>query len=186
MRAPAPAMGGRSLLFAVLVGLGAVPFSMVAAPVIGWESACVAIVLVSAVLYLVVASPSWSRALPVAVLAALLSLLVGLLASTITEAVLGAALVVGLCRSGVLYRRAAARCLTVELGLLLVGLLFARLLASPSPLGAGLALWGFFLVQSLFFVVGGWEPRPVAGENGDAFDEAERRVMEVLRSAGGG
>jgi hypothetical protein len=61
-----------------------------------------------------------------------------------------------------------------------VGLLLARFLASPGLLGIALALWGFFLVQSVFFAIGGThERRPEAGAL-DPFDRAKRRMLEVL------
>lgn len=179
-------LGGRSLLFAFVAGLAAVPAILVGAPVAGWAAVCSAVALAAAVLYTAAVAPSWARALPAAALAALLALVVGLLASTVGEAAVGAALVVGVIRSGVLYRRRAARSLAIEIALLVAGLLFARFLAAPSALGAGLAIWGFFLVQSLFFVVSGWERRQSGDEGVDRFDEAERRVLDVLGSAGSG
>jgi len=48
----------------------------------------------------------------------------------------------------------AARASVIETALVGAGLVFARLLAGRSPVALVLALWGFFLVQSLWLLVG--------------------------------
>jgi hypothetical protein len=66
-----------------------------------------------------------------------------------------------------------------ELALLLGGLLFARFLAGPSLLSAALALWGFLLMQSFFFLVAGGRSQATA-RDGDPFEQAHRRALALL------
>lgn len=180
------ALAGRSLLFAVVAGLAVIPALMVGGSLVGRFWAWMAVCLGTAVLYVVTVAPSWARALPAGALATLFSIAVAGLATTPAELALGAALVVGVCRSGLLYRRRGMRSLAIEVGLLAIGLVFARSLAGSSPLTIGLGVWGFYLVQSLFFVIAGWETQQPAGTVEDPFDEAERRAMEILHSADSG
>jgi hypothetical protein len=81
-------------------------------------------------------------------------------------------------RSGFLHRTAPARAVAVEAGLLVGGLLFARFLAAGS-LATTLAVWGFFLVQGCWFLVGGIVTRD-DGRNPDPFEDACARATEVL------
>jgi hypothetical protein len=154
---------------------------MVAGPAFGGRAAWTFAALLLAVLYVVAMAPSWSRSLSVGAIAVALSALVATFASSLTEVALGAGLIIAVCRSGFLYRRRPARAMAIETALTLGGLLFARYLAGPSALATGLAVWGYFLVQSLFFAVSGWQPRAAATKGLDPFDEAERRALAVLR-----
>jgi hypothetical protein len=89
------------------------------------------------------------------------------------------AVVLGIARSGFLNRAAPARAVATEVVLLVGGLVFARFLAGGAT-GTALALWGFLLVQSCFFLVGGVEPRPADGRHPDPFEDACARATEVL------
>jgi hypothetical protein len=79
----------------------------------------------------------------------------------------------GVARSVLVHRTAAARTVVLEGALLTGGLAFARFLG-----GGALAVWGFFLVQSCFFLVGGVTER--APLRSDPFDEAWARAMDVM------
>lgn len=90
----------------------------------------------------------------------------------------GAALALAIARGAFLYPARPARALALELALGLGGLAFAHFLGAglPGPLGAALALWGYLLVQSTFFLVGGGrEPAR------DPFDDARDRLLALLR-----
>src|SRR5215470_7733969 len=96
-----------------------------------------------------------TRRLLVAGGAALLGCVVAAAAHSITELALGLGVVLATARSAALWRARTARAVVTEVGLVGGGLVFARMLAAPSVFGVMLAVWGFFLVQSLFFLVGG-------------------------------
>ena len=92
----------------------------------------------------------------------------------------GAALILGFARSASLRQSTGARTVVVETLLGLAGLGVARALAGPGPVAIGLALWGYFLVQSCWFLVSGWGPRRADRGAEDPFDRARRRILELL------
>lgn len=97
------------------------------------------------------------------------------------DAVLAASIVVlGVGRSGLLFRRSPARALAVEAVLLGSGLLLARLLAGPGPLGVGAAVWGFFLAQALYPAIGGVKPRSDRPAGLDPFEDARRQALAAM------
>jgi hypothetical protein len=53
-------------------------------------------------------------------------------------------------------------------------------LGTRSALGMLLPIWGFFLVQSFFFLVGGVDVRRAASVHPDPFEAARARAMEIL------
>jgi hypothetical protein len=81
---------------------------------------------------------------------------------------------------GAFHRAGPARAVAIEGVLLVGGLAFARFLATGSGQPTAFALWGFFLVQSWFFLVGGIEVRRADGRHPDAFEEAFARATEVI------
>lgn len=116
-------------------------------------------------------------------LAAALGAAVLALAGRPSEVAIGAALVLAVCRSGFLYRSRPLRALALEVALAGGGLALARFLATGGLAGAALALWGFFVVQSGFFLAGGVRPRRAQPE-GDPFDEARARLLVLLGEEG--
>jgi hypothetical protein len=96
------------------------------------------------------------------------------------ELALCLAALIGAVRSGLLYRARPLRAILTEVALALGGLLFARLLLGPSALAAMLAIWGYFLVQSLFFLIPG--ARPGRGDDPvpDPFERAHARALALL------
>lgn len=103
----------------------------------------------------------------------------GVVAGSSRELFLALTLGVSAVRSGVLYRRRPLRAVVIE-GIVAIGsLATARWLATPGLLGEALALWGWFVVQSFYFLLGGLtlrRPRP----EGDAFETARQRLEELL------
>jgi len=82
-------------------------------------------------------------------------------------------------RSGVLFRRGAARAAVVE-GVVCLGSLWAAgTLAGPGLVGSALALWGWFVVQSAALALGDLRRRRRPGP-GDPFDVARRNLEELL------
>ncbi|MGH7803632.1 MAG: hypothetical protein ACREQJ_04740, partial [Candidatus Binatia bacterium] len=109
-------------------------------------------------------------------------LAVAVLARSVAELAIGLGAILAVGRSAFLYRAPAARAAVVEALLIGGGLLFARWLAGPSPLGMVAALWGFFLVQSIYFLIGGVRGRPVTGRRRDPFEEAHARALALLEN----
>ncbi|MFQ5418502.1 MAG: hypothetical protein ACE5FL_15855, partial [Myxococcota bacterium] len=150
---------GRSLVFGASAAAGVVPFTLVAAPPLGWSSALAAYAVLCSAVYLVGLGPNVRRGATAALLAGALGSAAWGIAPSPRDAILAAALVLALCRSGLLYRARFARALALEgvLGVAALGL--AGQLLSGSTFSAVLAVWSFFLVQSAFFLVGGIEVR---------------------------
>jgi hypothetical protein len=121
-----------------------------------------------------------ARALGAALWALGFGAAIAFLARGPADVAIGVAIAIGLCRSGLLHARRPARALLLELVLIAGGLLAARALAAPGLVGVSLAIWGFFLVQSLGFLIGGREPQGDAPTGLDPFDAARNQALELL------
>lgn len=168
----------RSLAFAAVAALAAVPWQLAVAPVVGFERSLALFAFASAVAYVASIAPSPRRAWVAGGWTALAAALGALLVPP-PAAIPVAAALLAVGRSVLLFRRPAVRALVVEAVLLAGGLLFARALAGPSPLDLALAVWGFFLVQSLFGLAGGGGPRRETTE-GDPFERARQRAVALI------
>ena len=124
----------RSLFFAAVAAGGFPVFALFANPVLGRASALSLYLIGIAVLYVTGLTPRRSRRVAVVGIAAVLGFGVLLLAPSVGTTAAGAALIVGVCRSGVLYRSRRARALVAETCLLAGGLGLARFLAGPDTL----------------------------------------------------
>lgn len=169
-----------SLLFAALAALGSVPWMIAASPLAGSSWALGLYSLGAAAAYLAWIAPSWPRALASGAGAGLAAFAVAVLAPMPTGAVMGAAAILAAVRSGYLFRGAPARAFVVEGVLAGGGLVFARALAGSSFLSLGLAFWGFFLLQSIFFLIGGIAERPADEPRLDPFEAARRRALALM------
>ena len=171
-----------NLLFAAIAGLATVAYSLVAPPVFGFwgfSTAWLVWCLVLTVSYLVAIAPRLGRGLRIGFVAGAIGVGICVVAPGAGAALLGMAMLLGLMRSGFLFPRRLSRAVAVELGLGGVSGLLAGSLAGPSPLSLGIAVWGFFLAQSLFFVIGGikvWRPSVTE----DAFEKARREAVRVM------
>lgn len=170
-------LGG--LLFAALAGLGAIPWTLAVGPVVGGSWALGLYSLSLSGVYLAWIAPTWPRGLAALAVAAVFSLGIAISAPMPVGGVLGAALMVAVGRSGFLFTGKPLRSLVLESLLVGGGLVFARAFGS-SLLGLGLAFWGFFLVQSLFFLVGGTSERREEGPELDPFESARRRALMLM------
>lgn len=172
----------RSLVFAALAGLATVPYLLFAMPVVGPLRAMAMGSVLAVAVYVAAVSPNAQRALRYAVAALVLGGGLMLLAPPIVV-LFGSAMVLGLLRSGVVYRAKIGRAFLLETVVFLVAVGTARLLAGATVLSYGLAVWGFFLVQSAFFLFAGMHPRREATSDEDPFERARReatRLMEEL------
>lgn len=173
----------RALGFAALAALAVIPWQLVLGPRLGYHDAALFFALASASLYGVAIAPDPRRALVALAAGVPLvggALVLGLFLGSPRATLVAAGVALAVVRSGVLYRRGLARSLVAEAGLLFVGALAALLLGGPTTLGPALALWAFYLVQSLYFLVADGEPRREAGRSDDPFEEARGRLEELL------
>lgn len=115
-------------------------------------------------------------ALPISVLA----LGVWLASEHVAQVALGAALLVAVGRSVIVYRAPALRGLALESILIGAGLGLARGLLGPGVGSLALAVWGFFLVQSLYFWIPGIRTQDAVERDADPFERARRRLLRVL------
>jgi len=171
---------GRSLAFAALAGAAWPAFALATGPVIGTRAALSLYLVASAATYVAGLTPHRVHAIGAAIVAALLGAVFAAVARDPAVVALGAAIGVGVCRSGLLYRARAGRALATETCLLGGGLLLARFLAALGFLGVALALWGFLLVQSGFFLIGGVGERAGDARGIDRFESARRRALALL------
>jgi hypothetical protein len=170
----------RSLLFAAVAAAVFPIFALVADPVLGRASALSLYLVAVAAVYAAGLAPRRSRAVVAAGIASALGAGVLLLAPGIATVAAGAAAMVGVCRSGVLYRSRRARALVIETCLLAGGLGLARFLAGPDTAQMAFAIWGFFLVQSFFFLAGGIAERAETTAGLDPFEVARARAIALM------
>jgi hypothetical protein len=173
-----------SALFAAVAAAGWLPWVVLAGPFAGvWTARALYLVAVTAV-YIAGLSPPGSLRIALALAAGLVGGVLMLAAHTTAELAIGLAAILGVARSGFLYKAAPARALAIEVSLLAGGLLFARFLAAASLPSTALALWGFLLVQSLFFLVAGARVSAAGDGHPDPFEEAHRRAVILLERMG--
>jgi len=168
-----------TLVFAALAALGLPAAVLVLGPGLGGQTAVSLYVVASACLYLAGCAPRRRWGLAVAIPAAAAGGLILLVAPHPEQVALLSALMIAVCRSGFLYRSRPGRALLAELLLALAGLAVAHLLWGPGLIATALALWGYYLVQSVFFLIGGVQPRRPSPE-GDPFELARSRLLALL------
>ena len=171
---------GRSAAFAAVAALAWIPWLVVIGPVAGPATARTLYLIAVTAAYVGGLGERIARRLPVALLTAIAGCGLAVVGRDQTVLCLGLGVVLAVARSVFLYRSAPARAVMTEAALTGGGLLFARLLTARSPLGTVLPIWGFFLVQSCFFLVAGVRERRADGGHPDPFEAAHARAMEVL------
>ncbi len=181
---------GRSLLFAVLVA-GVYPIYLSFAGIlVGHKLAFAAYLLASAAIYLLGIARQPTSGIGAALVTTLVGALFLLYGASGVELSLVTCLLIGVFRSGLLQpgsRRGASgftRQFTRELVFIGGGLALASYMARSAAYPEAFAMWGFYLVQSGFFLLGGEAARDrvqqatTAGP--DAFARAVKRAREVL------
>src|SRR5262249_36214554 len=171
---------GRSAGFAAVAALAWIPWLVLTVPIVGPPAA--------RMVYLIVVTSAYVWGLdgpiPRRVGAALLTGAAGAAPAVAPRdpavlcLVLGAALAV--VRSVFLYPAVPARGVLTETALGGGGLLFACLLGPRSAFGAALPIWGFFLVQSCFFLFAGARAVRSRSDHPDPFEAAYAHAMEML------
>lgn len=115
-----------------------------------------------------------------AALGAFLSIGVLVMADGIEGIAIGLAVVIGVVRSGLDAETRTGRALCFEGVLGCAALIFASALSWPGWLGSAAALWGFSLVQSLYFLVPVSRRRASRDALGDPFERARERLLGLL------
>ncbi len=173
-----------SLVFAAVAGLAAVPYLLVALPAFGLIRTLAIGSIVSVAAYIVVASPSLVRGLRYGALTLVLGVGLYALAPKVVV-VFASAILLGIVRSGLLYRAKIARALAIEGMLFLVATSVAQLLAGSTVQSYGLAVWGFFLVESAFFLFEGASSRAGSGSAEDPFERARQEATRLMEEQPG-
>jgi hypothetical protein len=174
----------RSALFAAVAAAAWLPWALVVVPVLGvWHARALYLILATAA-YVAGLSTRRARAVPIAALILMLGGGIAIVATSTTALAVGLAVLLGGARSGVLYRASPVRAVATEALLVVAGLLFARFLGGFGLVATALAIWGFLLVQSVFFLVGGVRLRPIVERGADPFEEAHKRALVLLDRTG--
>ena len=169
----------RTLLFGALAAVGVPAAGVLLAPVLGLPLTLSLYVLGLPIAYLAWIAGSLRRGVLAGGLAAAGTLVLLLFLPGPTLAAVGAALTVAAVRSGFLFRAPQPRLLVLEAVLLVTGLAVADALAGPGLIGSALTVWGYFLVQSLYFLLA--RPRVRAARSaGDPFERARERLERLL------
>jgi hypothetical protein len=171
---------GRSAAFAAAIALGWIAWFVIAAPVIGVGAARSLYLVAATALYTGALAASPPRRASTTVVVGALGLVLAAVAAGGPELALGLAILLGTARGAFLHRTTPARAVAIEAVLVIGGLAFARFLATGAAQPTALALWGFLLVQSCFFLVGGIAVRRGDGRHPDPFEEAVARATEVI------
>ncbi len=171
---------GRSAVFAAVAGCGVMPWLFVAAPLLGVRGALSVYLVAATAAYVTGMAPSLRRGFGAGIFIMMLGGPFAALAHALPELALGLAVLLAVARTGLVYRTRSPRAVAVEIGLVAAGLLFARFLAGSSLISVMLALWGFFLVQSVFFLLGGRGGRDASAARADPFVAACERANALL------
>ena len=172
----------RSATFAAVAAGGWVPWALLVGPILGLWNALTLYLVGLLTCYVAGLSPQARRR--VAAVTAVVALGLACAAGTIVELCIGLAVLLGIARSGFLFRAAPTRAVLTETVLLVGGLLFARFLGGPSLASTMLAIWGFLLVQSVFLLVAGRRERRCSERHGDGFEEVYRLATTLLDRTG--
>ena len=174
---------GRGIVFAAVAAGTWCPWYVLMSPVLGARTALALFLIATATIYVAGIGATRRASLTAAAAVAFCSVVLLTIAHTTAELALGLAVLVAAARSGFLHQSRPARALALEATLITGGLVFARFLATPTPVGVMLAIWGFLLVQSLYFTVGGIRTATMRPRR-DPFDEAHERAVVLLQRTG--
>ena len=169
-----------SLLFGGVVAVAVVSAQSLFAPIFG-SGDVLALYLVSVlVAYTGLLGRDLRRGLRNGCVSLLGSVLVLAMANGTEGIAIGLTILLALVRSGMDSETRTPRGLMVEAVLGLGALAFASSLTGPGWLGSASALWGFALVQSLYFLAPGLRSASVGDGVGDPFERARERLLVLL------
>ncbi len=93
-------------------------------------------------------------------------------------------LLIALMRSGVAIPVWTPRRILLESAIAGVSLTWVHALLSPRPLAMGMAVWGYFLIQSAHPLCRDWVERRRGRRGVDPFDRARARLLSILDEGG--
>ncbi len=174
----------RTLAFALLAASAWLAIWVVLGPVLGTTHALGLFLIGLVALYVAGIAPSWRRGLAVALPASGACLAFWLLTRSVSELAVFTAIAIAVARSGFLYRSRFGRGLAIELLLGSVGLGLVALLVGSGVVGIACSIWGYFLVQSVFFLIAGVRLRSTESQGVDPFDQARQALLLLLERDG--
>jgi hypothetical protein len=167
---------GRSLAFAALAAAGLPVAVAFAGGLFGGEGAARLYVVAAAVLYSTGLCADRSRRVAAFACAAFAAMILALLPQGLRPTAVGAAGVVALVRGVLVAESRPVRTLVIEVALGAAGLAAAAWFARGGLLALCLAIWGYFLVQSGYFLIGARGSTAAQ----DPFDRARARLLRLL------
>ncbi len=176
---------GKSLVFALAAASAFPLFALSLSPLGSMRSFSLYFVLATS-FYLCGLGRHRPRSLAAGVVTAACGLSALLAGGTLVEASLLVAGLLGVFRSGLLFHtfgrggRSFGRAFAIEVILLGTGLGLTFFLLDYSILSKALALWGFFLVQSAYLLIGGEWRRVEEESAGDPFGKACARAYAIM------
>jgi hypothetical protein len=170
---------GRSLAFAALAAAGLPVAVTFAGALIGDGDAARLYLIAAAGIYAAGLCPDRSRRFAAFASAAFAGMILALLPLDLRHTAIGAAGIVAFARGFLLPDTRNLRALAIEVAFGSAGLATAAWFARGGLLALCLAIWGYFLVQSGYFLIGARGPG--YGETTrDPFDLARARLQRLL------
>jgi hypothetical protein len=173
----------RGLVFALIAGLGAAFWMLLAAPSLGYSRAAGLYGLGVIPWYGLAVAPSLRRGAAAFLLGVVLALPGVLLDLRAAPVFALTPFILGIQRSAILFPRPFARAVFLELAFGALALLLAAFFFEPGVVGTTFAFWSFWLVQAGFTLAPG-EPEPANDAPGDPFDDAYNRALALLDRRG--
>jgi hypothetical protein len=175
---------GRTVLFGAAAAVGWSLWMLLAAPLVGPAAARPIYLVAATAIYvggLCRAAPQRLRMATATVVAAGIF---AMLAQTTMSLAVGLAVILGVARSGFIHLAPAPRAVAREAMLLGSGLWLARFVTGAAMVPTAGALWAFFLVQGLLFLMPDSRADAAPAARADAFDVAYRRALSLLDERG--
>lgn len=172
-----------SLVFAAAASAAALPASLLLSSMVGYWNAHALVATALVAIYAAGLARGAARSTGAFFAIGALGLALHVSGAQLGEVAVALTAALAVCRSGVFFRLRPARAALAEglLGLLSLGM--GAFLYGPSSIGLALAVWGYLLVQSAWFLVPGARQRRGDEAPLDAFEAAERSVRGLLEGA---
>lgn len=171
-----------SIVFGAFAALVYQPLLLLLGPAVGYRAAAAAFVILAAASYVAGLVDAPLRGLRAAVLVGFVATVAAALTHTPSVVAVVAMVSVGFVRSAMLYEMPFGRALFVELALLAGSAVLGGYLIAQGPLGGAMAVWGVFLVQSLYFLFasGSTSAKARVSAPRDPFEAARARAEALL------
>ncbi|MEM6731346.1 MAG: hypothetical protein AAF658_07300 [Myxococcota bacterium] len=171
-----------SLVFGGVAALLYQPFLLWVGPTLGYRAAAAGFTILAATSYVAGSTKDTRRGLGGAFLLGTVATFAAWVShSPVVVAVLTIA-GIGVVRSALLYSQPLGRTIFVEAALLMGSLAVGSYLVGTGPLGGAMAVWGVFLVQSVYYLIGGTAIAARTTVQRDPFDSAFQRAQRLLET----